>query len=102
MYPHALRMILHALMCDVEGTEEDIKENCLKTTGRTGPGISVNEKKVALNYDSHIISDFFIRNMRTLVATSSICWTTKIAYKYIHIFICKPIVWLWRIYYYVL
>lgn len=41
-------MILHALMCDVEGTEEDIKENCLKTTGRSGPGVSVNEKKVAL------------------------------------------------------
>ena len=38
LYPHALRMILHALMCDMEGTEEDIKENCLKTTGRTGPG----------------------------------------------------------------
>lgn len=37
-----------ALMCDTEGTEEDIKENCLKTTGRTGPGVSVNEKKVAL------------------------------------------------------
>ena len=41
-------MILHALMCDVEGTEEDIKENCLKTTRRSGPGVSVNEKKVAL------------------------------------------------------
>ena len=48
LYPHVFRMILHALMCDVEGTEEDIKENCLKTTGRSGPGVSVNEKKVAL------------------------------------------------------